>query len=219
MQQSVASERNRNEHLGKEWGWFIGLFAFLALYALLGAFDQSTEITPSHDRVLNACFLVAGLGGLVTAGLVLRYGVGLALWKRVYAAVLAALFCALLVFLMSSRVTTLVDNAIDFPAGRTQTKRGLLVISRAYRTHGKGQSWNIQTTPIWSNLDITRADYEFMLAHQPPDGIGRDGDEVHSHGYFCANVLAQISGSAIRVMHAGSQKLPQGTVIVCPARL
>lgn len=216
MEQADASEQSQKDIGEKGWGWLIGLFAFFVAYVLLGFFDQSTEITPSHDGVLNACFIVAGLGGLVAAGLVLRFWRGLPWWKRVYVAALLAFGGFLLTFLMSSRVTTLVDNVIDFPAGRTQTKRGLLVIWRAYRTHGKGQSWNIQTTPIWSNLDITRADYEFMLAHQPPDGIARDGDEIHSHGYFCADVSVQIAGPAIRVMHAGSQKLPQGTVIVCP---
>ena len=217
MEQADSSAQSQKKRWEKGWGWLIGLFAFLALYVLLGLFDQSTEITPSHDGVLNACFIVGGLGGLVTAGLVLRYWQTLPRWKRAYVAALLALAGFLLTFLMSSRITTLVENAMDFPAGRTQTKRGLLVIWRAYRTHGKGQSWNIQTTLVWSNLDITRADYGFMLAQRPPDGIERDGDEIHSHGYFCADVWVQISGTAIRVLHAGSRKLPQGTVIVCPA--
>lgn len=196
MEQTTAPEHGKE----KGWGWIIGLFAFLALYVFLGLFDRSTEITPTHDHVLNACFVVAGLCGLLAAGLALGIWHAVSWWKRAYIAVLFALVGCLATFLLSSRIATLVENATDFPAGRTQTKRGLLVISRAYRTHGKGQSWNIQTTPIWSNLDLTREDYDFMLAHPPPDGVEPSGDEIHSHGYLCANVSVQISGPGCSYM-------------------
>jgi hypothetical protein len=119
-------------------------------------------------------------------------------------------------FSLSSQIANLVEMRIDFPPGKSRTYPALLVIWRAYRTQGKGQSWNIQTAPIWSNLDVTRSDYEFMLAHRGPKDQGRNPDEISSHGFFCARVMVQQSGSAFRVLNAGSQKLPAGTVIVCP---
>jgi hypothetical protein len=81
-------------------------------------------------------------------------------------------------FLVSFRSADLIEGRIDFPPAKTRTYPGLLIISRAYQTHGKGQSWNIQTTPIWSNLDVTQADYELMLTHRSPEDHGRNPDEI-----------------------------------------
>lgn len=55
-----------------------------------------------------------------------------------------------------------------------------------------------------------------MLAHRSPEDHGRNPDEISSHGFFCARVTLQQSGDALRVLNAGSQKLPAGTVVVCP---
>jgi hypothetical protein len=70
--------------------------------------------------------------------------------------------------------------------------------------------------PIWSNLEITRADYEFMLANRRPGDKGKNPDEISSKGYFCARVTLEQAGDALRVLHAGNRTLPQGTVMVCP---
>ena len=65
--------------------------------------------------------------------------------------------------------------------------------------------------PIWSNIDITQSDYNFMLGHRSPDDNGRDEDEIRSNGYFCAKATLQQPGEALRVLHAGTYKLPQGS--------
>jgi hypothetical protein len=109
-----------------------------------------------------------------------------------------------------------IDGALDFPPEHTRSFPALLKISRAYQTHGKGRSWNIQTTPIWTNLDITETDYDFIASHRRPGDAGRDPDEISSRGYFCAKVTLQRAGEAMRIMHAGTRKLPTGTVVVCP---
>lgn len=127
-----------------------------------------------------------------------------------------ALMGLMSVFLFLGETANVIEGIIDFPPDKTQSSRELLSISRAYQTHGKGRSWNIQTTPIWSNLDITQDDYKFMLAHRRPGDGGRDADEISSEGYFCARVTIQVSGDAIRVMNAGTHKLPKGTVVICP---
>jgi hypothetical protein len=111
----------------------------------------------------------------------------------------------------------ILEGRIDFPPSNTRTyENELLLISRAYATHGKGRSWNIQTMPIWSNINITESDYNFMRAHRAPYDHGTNPDEITSNGYFCAKVTIQKAGEAIRVMHAGRWKLPAGTVIRCP---
>ncbi len=212
MDEAITSDRT-TELL---WTWMIlsGL-AFLALYLFLGLFDNTTEILPNHHAVLNSCAIGAVLSALVVAGLVLSGSRHLSVWLRACLAVLLPFFAFLAVFLLSSRVAGLVEGWIDFPAAQTRTHPALLVIARAYRTHDKGLSWNIQTTPPSSNLQITKADYDFMLRNQPPAGIARHGDEILSHGFFCAKVMVQQTQIALRVLHAGTKTLPQGTVVVC----
>jgi hypothetical protein len=119
--------------------------------------------------------------------------------------------------MVTSHTASIVEGFHDFPPDQTRTSSALLLISRAYQTHGKSRSWNIQTTPIWSNLDITEDDYDFMLAHRRVGDDPRDPDEISSRGYFCARVTIQQSANALRIMHAGSHKLPKGSVIICPS--
>ncbi len=198
------------------WPWLVGPLSLLVLYFILGLFDTSSEITPSHSTVLDSCFVLGGLGALFLACVAIFGRQDMKVWQRVYLATALALLGFLSVFLLSSRVAELIESHVDFPASGTRTYTGFLLISRAYRTHGKGQSWNIQTMPIWSNLDITPSDYDFMLYHRRPGDAGQNPDEISSRGYFCAHVTVQQSGSALRVLNAGSRKLPSGTVVVCP---
>ena len=199
------------------WIWLAYPFCLLIVYWGLGWFDTYTEITPSHDNVLNACFGSGGVGALVLMSVAVFGRQSLGVWQRIYLAIALAVLGFLSVFLLSSRIATLTENHLDFPSAHIHTFSGFLLVNRAYRTHGKGQSWNIQTTPIWSNLDITPSDYGFMLNHRRPGDPGRDGDEIFSRGYFCAHVFMQQSGKAVRVLNAGSRKLPKGTVVICPA--
>src|SRR5215471_14188669 len=197
-------------------GWFIGFGVTLLLYGILGWFDNTTELTPGHDNVLQACFGIAGLGGLASGVLVFRKSKGMAAWRRAGLAISIGLVGFLCVFMVSSRTADIVEGMIDFPPGKTTSGQTLLLISRAYQTHGKGRSWNIQTTPIWSNLDITEDDYAFMLAHRRVGDNPRDPDKISSNGYFCVYVTIQKSGNALRVLHAGSHTLPKGSVVICP---
>jgi hypothetical protein len=214
-----VSEVLKAQHKGAGRGLiacFIVPLALLPVYGVLGLLDRTTELTPSHDEVLQLCFLIAGLAGLACGGLSIRESRGMAVWRRIPISCCLVAVGFLAVFLVSSRIANLVEERTDFPPAKTRTYPGLLIIWRAYQTHGKGQSWNIQTTPIWSNLDVTQADYQFMLTHRSPEDHGRNPDEISSHGFFCARVTLQQSGDALRILNAGSQKLPAGTVVVCP---
>jgi hypothetical protein len=188
----------------------------LALYLILGLFDTTTGLTPNHVSAYNACFLVSGICGLLAAALILRARNGISTVKRIWAAFCFMLIGMVLGFMLSYRTTDILAGWIDFPTSRTVTRSALIQISRAYRTHGRRSSWNIQTMPYWSNLDIRESDYTFMLAHRSPTDTGHDPDEIGSRGYFCAKVTLQQAGDNLRILHAGSQTLPAGTVGVCP---
>ncbi len=197
--------------------YLVSLLVLLLVGDALGWFDTTTELAPSHDLVLQFCFVIAGMAALICGGLLFRESRGMEGWRRVpvgFGLVVMGFFA---VFLVSSRSADIIEGLIDFPAAKTKTYPRLLLIWRAYQTHGKGRSWNIQTTPIWSNLDITEQDYDFMQTHRALGDHGRNPDEISSHGFFCARVTMQQSGKALRILHAGSQKLPAGTVMVCPS--
>ena len=201
---------------GRVWLLMLAFLGVLALYVVLGLFDRFTILIPDRGQVEEACFIIAGLGGLLSAGLAFRLTAKVGALRRSCAVVLLAFLGSLTTFLLSSRVANVSEGIVEFPAATTKTQTALIRISRAYQTHGKGASSNIQTTPIWSNLEIASTDFAFMREHRRPGDAGLNPDEISSRGYFCARLTVQINGHAIRVMHAGSQALPEGTVVVCP---
>ena len=196
---------------------FLGVGVLMLLSLIVGLFDNTTELSPDHDSVLHACFAIAGLSGLAFGAVAIRDSKGIPVWRRASLAFVLSFLGFLSVFLASSRTANIVEGLIDFPPGETKSYTKLLSISRAYQTRGKGRSWHMQTTPMWSDLEITEDDYEFMLTHQRAGDNTRNPDEIPSRGYFCAEVTLQQAGNALRVMHAGSQKLPRGSVVICPS--
>ena len=213
MEEGASTPQFRLTKLG--WIWLGLLLALFAAGWIVGKFDHSTEITPSHDDALQVSLVAAVVVAIVSAAIIFWQSAGSLYRRLVMSLVVAPLFSILGVFILLGEATTLITQNGDFPAGTTRTFDGLLMIGRAYQTHGKGRSWNIQTTPIWSNLDVTEDDYTFMLTHRAPSDSGHDPDEISSHGYFCAKVTLQQAGVSLRVMHTGTYKLPQGTVGIC----
>lgn len=215
----MGNERSIRKMTRPTYGvsWLLIPLALAAVDMLLGFFDTSTQITPDHGNVLNACFAAGGLSALLMSGVALFGIQKMKAWQRACLATALAIVGFLSVFLLSSQIAKLVENHIDFPAGSTKTYPAFLFINRAYRTQGKEQSWNIQTTPIWSNLDITEGDYSFMLSHRRPGDDGHNPNEISSKSYFCAKVTMQQSDNALRILNAGSHQLPAGTVVICPA--
>lgn len=198
--------------------WVCLLFSLFVLGLALGLFDRTTGLppTPLQDGLLTLSWLAAGLMGLLTVCVAIWQVTGLPIWRRALGAIAGGLFGLLATFGTLMPLADIGSGWIDFPRDKVRSFPTLLLISRAYQTHGKGRSWNIQTEPIWSNIDITEDDYAFMLAHRRPGDRGKDPDEISSRGYFCARVTIERAGEAMRVMHAGRQKLPEGSVIVCP---
>jgi hypothetical protein len=211
-----SSEKQQAVPVGRIWALFLGSFSLILLSMILGLFDTTTELVPTHDKVDQACLAVAGLCGLLACGAAIYLTRGLTIIQRVMLPLVFLLVTAIGIFLVASRLSSITEGWVDFPAGKSHTSQALLPISRAYQTRGKGSSQYIQTMPIRSNLEITREDFTFMRNHRRPDDNVKNYDEVSSRGYFCAKVSIEQSDKALRILHSGSQKLPQGTVILCP---
>jgi hypothetical protein len=197
--------------------WLVCFLVLVLLGIVLGWFDNTTELVPHHDFANQLIFCIALVSGAVFSGVGIYLSRGLADWRRIAFALLFLFIGVISGFVLSYDIADIVEGVIDFPQNTTRSYTAQLLISRAYQTHGKGRSWNIQTTPIWSNLEITEEDYNFMLANRRPGDESHDPGEIKSKGYFCAQVTMQQSGNAMRVMNAGTHKLPKGTVIRCPS--
>lgn len=197
------------------WAWLgVMVLSFIASW-IIGRFNNSTELTPNHDDPLQFGLYAACLLAVFSAALIF-FQSRRALYRRLGMSIIVApIFAFMGVFLLVAEISALVEMHHDFPPERTKTFDGLIVLQRAYQTHGKGRSWNIQTMPFWSNIDITQSDYNFMLSHRAPNDHGNDADEITSNGYFCARVTLQQSGEALRVLHAGNSRLPFGSVGIC----
>jgi phosphate/sulfate permease len=213
MPEGSASSKVTLTKLG--WWWLGILFGTAALGWILEWFDHTTELTPDHSAPLNISLVIGCVLAVASAALIFSQSEGRITGRLVMSLIVSPIFAVLAAVLSVTEIATLAENQNDFPPAKTRTFQGLLLISRAYQTHGKGRSWNIQTTPIWSNLDITEADYKYMLSHRRPGDKGADPDEISSEGYFCAKVIFQRSGEALRVLNAGTYKLPMGTVRTC----
>jgi len=214
MEEAKRSSRAELSKFG--WWWFGSLVGLCILGWAIGWLDHSTELTPDHSDALNVGLIVACIAALVSVFVIFFQSCGPVISRFILSFIAAPLLAALGVFMVAGEAAKIVEVSRDFPSGSSRTFDGILLLSRAYQTHGKGRSWNIQTMPIWSNLDITEADYDFMLKHRRPDDRrADDDDEIASEGYFCAKVKLQSAGSAIRVLNAGTYKLPSGTVGIC----
>jgi hypothetical protein len=198
------------------WTLFFGSLSLIPLSRALGWFNTTTELIPTHERVDQACLAIAALCGLLACGTGIYLTRRLTIIQRIMLPLVIMLEAALGIFMVFNHTASIVEGWLDFPAGKTHTREALFQISRAYQTHGKGSSQYIQTMPVWSTLEITREDYAFMRNNRRPGNDGHNPDEISSGGYFCAKLTIEQSEKAIRILHSGSQKLPDGTVIFCP---
>jgi hypothetical protein len=198
------------------WLWLGGLALAMISVWPLGWFDTATELTPDHSDILEYCFWLAALVDVISVAVCFFQSKG-ALASRL----LLSVFCfgligGLATILLLGTAANIIENHHDFPSESTRTFGALLPIERAYRMDSRtGSSWIIQPAPIWSNIDITHADYSFMLARSGTLKPREEPSNVPSHSYFCAKVTMQESGEALRVLHAGRQALPSGSVGVC----
>lgn len=199
------------------WTLFLGCLSLIPLSMVVGWFDTTTELFPTHPMVDQACLAGAAICGLVAAGTAIYLSKRLTVIQRIIIPLVIMIEAAIGVFLITNHAASVVEGWLDFPTGKTHTRQAMIQISRAYQTHGKGGSQYIQTMPVWSNLEITQQDLTFMRNHRRAGDDGHNPDEISSQGYFCAKVTIEETESAVRVLYSGSHKLPEGTVTFCPA--
>ena len=195
--------------------WALGVAVIFVLAFALSPLDNFTELTPYHPEVESLSLVIGGIAASASA-IVGFLALPTNLLLRLLGAVLSALMAFVSSFLLTSTLVDIVEGAVDFPASITRTYTATIAIRRAYETQGKGRSWNIQTQPLWSNITVTRADYDYMLWHRAGGAGAGQPDEILSNGFFCAKVIVQKAGSAIRILHAGRGNLPEGSVALCP---
>lgn len=197
--------------------WWLGALA-LALVSVwpLGHFDNATELTPDHSDTLAYCFWAAGIVAVSSALVCFSQSKGSLASRVLMSTLVFGGLGGLATLLLLSTIANIIHNHRDFPPETTQTYWALLPIERAYRADFRtGSSWIIQPAPIWSNIDISHSDYSLMLGRPASGGERSEPSSVSSRSHFCAKVEMQQSGDALRVLQAGTQKLPPGTVGVC----
>lgn len=198
------------------WVW-LGVLA-LGMISVwpLGWFDTATELTPDHSDVLEYSFWLAGVVAIISMAVCFFQSSGRLSSRIVLSLLCFGLLGGLATVLLLGTAANIIENRRDFPVGSTRAFGALLPIEQAYRMDSRtGSSWIIQPAPIWSNIDISHADYSFMLARTGTANARKEPSDVPSRSYFCAKVTMQQSGEALRVLHAGTQALPPGSVGIC----
>jgi hypothetical protein len=197
------------------WLWLGMLSLAMVSTWPLGHFDDATELTPDHSDILEYCFWLAGAVAVASVPFSFLRSNGKLLSRLVLSIFGFGLIGFIATLSVASTVANIVENQLDFPSGKTQTSWTLLPIERAYRMESRtGSSWIIQPAPIWSNIDIAHSDYRLIIDRS---NFSRDPEpsSLPSRSYFCAKVMMQRSGNALRVLHAGKQALPPGSLGVC----
>jgi hypothetical protein len=202
----------------KIWALYLGSFALLGIYEVLGLFDTTMELAPSHGGIDKACLAVAALCGIAALGWSIYLTQGLKPIQRIILPPVLLLLASIGTFMLASRLAYIEVGRLDFPAGKTQTRKALFPVYRAFETHGRyGNTDYVQLMATGTELEIGLQDFAFMRNHRLLDQ-GSDSDQISSNGYFCILVTIEEFGSSLRILHSGSQKLPAGTVVLCPVR-
>lgn len=199
------------------WWWLGALWVLVLAQWLLGQFDNTTLLSGQDDGPLTVCFLITGLAAMASAFVGYSQSAGRERWRWIAAVLIFGMTGVLGTLLFTDTVTNIVLGKLYFPPDRTETFHALLPIGRAYRAESRfGDSWVMQPTPLWTNIDIAQADYDFMVAGRRVHDVRDEPRDVPSRGIFCARVTMQRSGDALRVLHAGRETLPEGSVVRCP---
>lgn len=192
------------------------MFVFLAAMYFSAHAQNATELTPKHPDVVQYCICIGLVAALACAALMVLQTSGNALFRKVL--VIAA---AVLGFAAALQVSTAVTNVeqmrADFPVDKTQTYTAQWPVVDAYRlkTRKEGTSYSIHTPTLSLPQDIRAEDFNFMRANVAPEDVSQDGNQILSRGRFCANVVLQRAGDAVRLMVGPGRPLPAGSIGLC----
>lgn len=213
------TQRQQPTHIKRFWYGLAVLVLIGVADAILGAMNTATILISPHQGQDDPWIAVAGVGGLIALAGFWWAMEGASLGRRVRTSIAFGFVGFIVSILLIVFGGDVVASYRDFPSGQTSRYTEVLHLSRAYYSHGKSPHGAVQTMPLWANFDVSDADYDFVRAHRSPEEVNHDpkGDEIPSKGRFCIRVeLEQAGGSALRVLHAGTRDLPDGSVILCP---
>ncbi|NOW45408.1 hypothetical protein FHW96_001563 [Novosphingobium sp. SG751A] len=198
----------------------LGTLALMGVAAaILGGMNTATILISPHQGQDDPWMAVAGIGGLFALGGFWWVFEGASVWRRIGASLAFGFVGFIVSILLIAFGGDVIASYRDFPSGQTIRYTGVLHLSRAYYSHGKSPHGHVQTAQLWADFDVSDADYDFLRAHRSPEEVSHDakGDEIPSKGRFCIRVeLEQAGGHSLRVLHAGTRDLPDGSVILCP---
>lgn len=203
------------------WAWLASLCLYFGTYWGLSYFDTATILWPRNENILEVVVWTAAGMGLISTVVGFTNITGATVSRLILAIFVYGLGGSLTTMVLFATVSNIVQNRVYFPASNTQTFDALIPIDRAYLGHSRGcvaenTCWNVQTSPLWSDLNVFEVDYQFMLDNRSPDNVSDDTEEISSRGFHCLQAKVQKAGSAIRIMDSGSSTLPKGSVVLCP---
>jgi hypothetical protein len=212
---------------GRKLDWKKPAFVLVGVMLLVagatfvtGLFNHDTQLAPDHSDWLAFGEYFACFYAVVCAGLLFRWSRGPAGQRLLYSITISLGLSVLGPYLLAGNLVPLVFNRLDFPSASTRTYAALLPIGRAYATHPRrgGPAYTIQPDPLWTNLDITEADWTMLRANRiPTAGAEDDPDSLAIGRSFCARVQMAQAGKALKIVGTGSKPLPAGSVIPCPS--
>ncbi len=191
----------------------LGLASFVAPLSL-----KDTELMPRHDAGLWMPLAAATIIGLASLFVLWRQTRGAAIYRGAVAAAFAcwAMICTVK---LGTAMIDGYDLSHDFPAGQVQTYAFDWPIDRAYvrnESSGRGSvtRYYVHLTPAWDkDWHISRHDFADLQAQ-----AGTKADQVDSHGRFCAHVMLQKAGTAVRIVGVTNLRgIPSDSLHLCPA--
>ena len=187
------------------------VLSLFALWCVFAFSSHSVQIAPRPENGPGPIWSAISfglVGGIL--GLIATQNDKTGLPKSVIAFGTAAAIGAVMLY---GPVAAAIHGSVDFPSSTTREYRTFLPILHANHRNGRTQSWWVRLAQYNVDMEIVGQDYRFM------DNIsGKSAGTIASNNYFCADVVIQQSGGAIRIMHTTVGALHPHSIVVCPIR-
>ncbi|MXP28838.1 hypothetical protein GRI58_08390 [Porphyrobacter algicida] len=223
MASNQSGQQYSFERPGKLW---VGACAsLLLLSSVLGWFENTTLLTPHADEF----FVIFGLlsGFISIFGIIVLFN-STDSWpyaNSIGFSIAGAFLSFIIIMTFIASLFDFAEGMVQFPADKTQTFKALIpIVSASHTQLSKSVSWTIKPAQFPVDIQITRKDWEFMVARQKTLGIRNNSNIMEIDGYFCANAIMQKSSNLLRIVYGGTYYpwsmdfiLPSGSIVVCPS--
>jgi hypothetical protein len=193
--------------------WVVIPLLLFPLALVVSSSNDAIQFAPAHGSTTALCAAGALLFAVAWTWIGARWSPPSPREERRGGVAGLLLFAFGGMMVLSLACAHVVQGMIDFPAATTRTYVAMLPIDRAYHSTGRGSHWTIVIGG--QRIPITPEDYRAMLANRRPDDSA-DPNNIASAGTFCAQVMVQQSGDALRMLHGKLRALGAGTLTFCP---